>query len=172
MKRLRALLFAGVVMTMAILPGARVHSATYYDYGRDYPPGGWNIPTAEIINRIGEVLAAIDSPQRRSELAQQWVQYSKQVIAKDQQFREAWLQAQQQRTSQMQEAEQLRYEIAKLQMRVEELRAENLRLEQQNLQMQMQLRPKTTRPAPSSTPTPTPDNSAPNTAPPNTNSRF
>jgi len=169
MKRLRALLLsAGAIAIMAILPGAKVDSATYYDYPRDYPPGGWNIPTAEIINRIGEVLAAIDSPQRRSELAQQWVQYSKQVIAKDQEFREAWLRTQQQQTSQLQEAEQLRYEIAKLQVRLEELRAENLRLEQQNLQMQMKLRPRTSRQPPA----PAPNNSGPTTSQPGTDSRF
>ena len=101
------------------------------------PPG--SAATPEIISRVGEILGAIDNPERRNQLAEQWLQYSKQVIAKDQEFRDKWLRVQQQQLAQQQEAEQLRLEITRLQMRIEELRAENLRLEQENLQAQRQL---------------------------------
>jgi hypothetical protein len=95
--------------------------------------------TSEIISRAGQILGVIDSPQRRNELAEQWLQYSKQVIAKDQEFRDNWLDVQRQQLAQDQEAAQLRLEVTQLQVRVEELHAENLRLEQENLQAQLKL---------------------------------
>jgi hypothetical protein len=162
---------AGVIAIILALTGARADSRTS---NHDYAPGGWNIPTAEIVNRVGEVLAAIDSPQRRSQLAEQWLTFARQVIAKDQDFRKAWLHFQEQQSEQQQEAEQLRLEIAKLQMRVEQLRAENLRLEQQNLQMQMKLAQGTSRQAlreapPQSRPRQDPGNARTHNPPPGIN---
>ncbi len=135
---------ARVAALLMALTGATVSARTY---GYDYAPGGSSITAAEIVNRVGEVLAAIDSPQRRSQLAEQWLTFARQFITKDQEFRATWLQLQEQQSAQQQEAEQLRLEVAKLQMRIEELRAENLKLEQENLQMQMKLAPRTSRQA-------------------------
>jgi len=101
------------------------------------PPG--SAATPEIISRAGEILGAIDNPERRSQLAEQWLQFSKQVIAKDQDFRDNWLVLQKQQLAREQEAAQLRLEVAQLQMRLEELRAQNLRLEQENLLARQQL---------------------------------
>jgi len=101
----------------------------------DYPS---SLATPEIISRVGEILGAIDNPEKRNQLAEQWLQYSKQVIAKDQEFRDNWLELQRQQLAQQQQGEQLRLEIAQLQARIEELRAQNLRLEQENLQRQQQ----------------------------------
>jgi hypothetical protein len=104
-------------------------------YVSDYlPPSGYVCPAVpEIIARAGEILAAVDSPQRRSQLAEQWLQYSKQVIAKDQEYRRQWLDFQRQQLRQQQQVEQLRLEVARLQAQMEELRAQNARLEQENL---------------------------------------
>jgi hypothetical protein len=104
------------------------------------PYGAWGyVATPEIVSRIGEILAAIDSPQDRNRLAQQWLQFSQQTIARDQEFRNAWLDLQRQQLRQQQQARQYEFEIAQLQMRIEQLRAENLRLEQENLQAQRRL---------------------------------
>jgi hypothetical protein len=110
-------------------------------YDNDYlPAGGYSCPAIpEIFSRVGEILGAIDSPQKRTELAQQWLQYSKQVIAKDQEYRQQWLDFQRQQAAQQQQVEGLRLEIARLQMQIEALRAQNARLEQENLLAQAKL---------------------------------
>jgi hypothetical protein len=95
--------------------------------------------TAEIISRAGEIIGTIDNPEKRNQLAQQWLQYSKQVIAKDQEFREQWLKLQRQQLAQQDQAMQLQREMAQLQLKTEELHAQNLRLEQENLQLRQQL---------------------------------
>jgi hypothetical protein len=95
--------------------------------------------TPEIISRAGEILGAISNPDRRSELAEQWLQYSRQVIAKEQEFRDQWLDVQRRQLAQQDQTQQFQLEMAQLQMKIEELRAENLRLQQQNLQTQRQL---------------------------------
>ena len=88
---------------------------------------------------MGEILGTIDNPQRRSELAEQWLQYSKQVIAKDQEYRQQWLDFQRQQAAQQQQVEALRLEVARLQMQIEELRARNAQLERENPLSQSQL---------------------------------
>lgn len=93
------------------------------------PPGSG--ATAEIISRAGEILGAISNPDRRSELAEQWLRFSKDTIAKDQQFRNDWLQVQKQQLAQQEEAGQLHLQIAQLQLQMEQLRAQNLQLQQQ-----------------------------------------
>jgi len=139
MVRIRTLMPSACVGALVVaLIGTTANAGTY---GYDYVPGGSSITAAEIVNRVGEVLAAIDSPQRRSQLAEQWLTFARQFVTKDQEFRAKWLQLQKRQSVQQQEAEQLRLEIAKLQIRIEELRADNLRLEQENLRMQMKLAP-------------------------------
>jgi hypothetical protein len=134
------LLAVGMIGMIPAMTGARV-GPTPVRYDTDYlPAGGYACPAIpEIIGRAGEILGAIDSPQRRSELAEQWLQYSKQVIAKDQEYRQRWLDFQRQQAAQQQQVEALRLEIARLQMQFEELRAQNARLERENLSSQARL---------------------------------
>jgi len=99
------------------------------------------VATPEIISRVGEILGAIDSPQKRTELAEQWLQYSKQVIAKDLEYRQQWLDLQKRQLSQFREVEQLRLEVARLQAQVEELRARNAQLERESLRVPARLGP-------------------------------
>ncbi len=129
MNRLGALLVVagGAMALFSPVIGAR--------YESDYlPAGGYSSSTIpEILSRAGEILGAIDNPQKRSDLAEQWLQYSKQVIAKDQEYRQQWLDFQRQQATRQQQVEALQLEIARLQMQVEELRAQNARLERENL---------------------------------------
>ncbi len=142
MKRPGALivLAAGALALIPAATGAGL-GPTPVRYGNDYlPAGGYACPAIpEIIGRTGEIIGAIDSPQRRSELAEQWLQYSKQVIAKDQEYRQQWLDFQRQQAAQQQQAEELRLEVARLQMQIEALRAQNARLERENLLSQAKL---------------------------------
>jgi hypothetical protein len=133
-------LAAGVMAMIPAVTGAGL-GPTPVRYDTDYlPAGGYACPAIpEIIGRTGEILAAIDNPERRSELAQQWLQYSKQIIAKDQEYRQQWLDFQRQQAAQQQQVEALRLEIARLQMQIEALRAQNARLERENLPSQARL---------------------------------
>jgi hypothetical protein len=142
MRRLGAsiVLAAGVMTVVPAALGAQWGpTPVQYDYG--YPPPGAS-PSGtlpEVFSRVGEILGAIDSPQRRSDLAEQWLQYSKQVIAKDQEYRQQWLDFQRQQAAQQQQTQELRLEVARLQMQIEELRAQNARLERENLSAQAKL---------------------------------
>jgi len=155
MKRHGALvvLVAGVMATIPTAAGARL-SPTPVRYANDsLPAGGYACPAIpEIISRAGEILGAIDNPERRSQLAEQWLQYSKQVIAKDQEYRQQWLDFQRQQAVQQQQVEELRLEIARLQMQIEGLRAQNTRLERENLLSQAKLRQTSGDRAPSESP--------------------
>jgi len=133
-------LVAGLTTMIPAARGAQLGpTPVQYDYGYP-PPGAYPSGTLpEVFSRVGEMLAAIESPERRSQLAEQWLQYSKQVIAKDQEYRQQWLDLQRRQLAQQQQAEALRMEIAKLQMQIEELRAQNARLERENLLSQSKL---------------------------------
>jgi hypothetical protein len=120
--------------------GIRALVAAQYDA---YPPVGWQYGSPESLDRISDVLSAIDSPSRRSALAENWLQFSKSAIAKNLDFRDQWLNLQKQQLNQDQRAEQQRLEMARLQMQIEQLRAENLRLERENLQIRMELNNRT-----------------------------
>ncbi len=140
MERLRTLMLSAGATALVVATAAGGAEPVPFN-GYAYPPAGWYpfSSTPELIGRVGEVLGAIDSPQRRSALAEEWLRFSKQAIAKDLELQESWLQIQRQQTACQQQVEQLRFELARLQMRTEELRAENLRLEQENLQMRREL---------------------------------
>jgi len=142
MKRHGALiaLAAGVMAMIPAASGTQL-GPTPVRYDNDYPPPGGHSSDAvpEILRRTGEILGAIDNPGKRSELAEQWLQYSKQVIAKEQEYRQQWLDFQRQQAAQQQQVEELRLEIARLQMQIEALRAQNARLERENLQSQAKL---------------------------------
>lgn len=140
MERCRTLMLsAGAIVLAAAIAGSGAEPVPFNGYA--YPPAGWYpfSSTPELVGRVGEVLGAIDSPQRRSVLAEEWLRFSKQAIAKDLELQESWLQVQKQQTTYQQQVEQLRFELARLQMKIEELRGENLRLEQANLQMRREL---------------------------------
>ncbi len=136
MKRPSALivLVAGAVALIPAVTRAGL-GPTPVRYETDYlPAGGYACPAIpQIMGRMGEILGTIDNPQRRSELAEQWLQYSKQVIAKDQEYRQQWLDFQRQQSARQQQVEELRLEVARLQMQMEELRARNAQLERENL---------------------------------------
>jgi chromosome segregation ATPase len=142
MKRHGALiaLAAGLMVLIPAAAGAGL-GPTPVAYGNDYlPPGGYACPAIpEILRQAGEILGAINNPDRQSKLAEQWLQYSKQVIAKDQEYRQQWLDFQRQQAARQQQVEELRLEIARLQMQVEQLRAQNARLERENLLSQAKL---------------------------------
>jgi hypothetical protein len=132
MKRIRILILsASAVAGVSLLSGAWT-GPVRANYGPSYsaPQGYGDVTTAEIVSRVGEILAAIDSPQLKTKLAEQWLQFARQTIERDLQLRENWLRFQKQQLSEQQELEQLRLQVAQLQLKVEQLRAENLRLEQ------------------------------------------
>lgn len=108
-------------------------------YG-NYPPTNWQYGLPESWDRIGDVLDAIERPSRRSEVAENWLQFSKSAIAKDLEYRDRWLNLQKQQLNQDQLADQHRLEMTRLQMQIEQLRAENLKLERENLELQMALK--------------------------------
>ncbi len=156
MERLRTLMLpASVIALAAALAGSGAEPVPSNDCA--YPSAGWYAfsSTPVLIGRVGEVLGAVDSPQRRSVLAEEWLRFSKQAIAKDLELQESWLQIQRQQTACQQQAGQWRFELARLQMEIEELRAENLRLEQANLQMRRALASEARQPQ-SDGPAPTP----------------
>lgn len=116
-------------------------------YG-NYPPANWQYGFPESWDRIGDVLDAIERPSRRSEVAENWIQFSKSAIAKDLEYRDRWLNLQKEQLNQDQLADQHRLEMGRLQMQIEQLRAENLRLERENLELQMSLRNQSAAPDP------------------------
>jgi hypothetical protein len=150
MKRIHILILsAGALAMVWPMSGAWVGPALA-NYGSPYPgPQSYGgVTAAEMVSRIGEILAAIDSPQQRSKLAEQWLQFARQTIAKDLELRENWLRFQKQQMGQLQELEQLRLQVAQLQMRVEQLRAQNLQLEQETRLAQAPRPGNSPRPAP------------------------
>ncbi len=129
-----ALFAIGLVLALTM---GHTPAAAQYD-GYAYPPG-LHYALPESLDRIGQVLDAIDSPSRRSDLAENWLQFSKSAIAKNLEFRDRWLNLQKQQLNQDQYREQQRLEMARLQMQIEQLRSENLQLERENLQLRMEL---------------------------------
>lgn len=162
MKRLAVtgLAIAGV----GLMTAATTRSAEQPGYA--YPPSGYYYcPDApELIAReadsMSQVLGTISSPQRRDMLAEQWIQFSRQTIAKSQAFREQWLDLQKQQLANQQEAQQMRVEMLKMEGEIEKMRAENLRLQNENLQLQLQLKQpagaQAAAPTPQTQPQPTP----------------
>jgi len=122
--------------------------------GYPFLPINFQYGSPEFLDHIGEVLRAIDSPSRRSNLAENWLQFSKTAIAKNLELQDRWINVQKQQLQQDQLVEQQRLDMAKLQLQIEQLRAENLRLERENLQMRRDL----SQPPPA--PAPTPSNGA------------
>ncbi len=117
----------------------RTPAAAQYD-NYPYPPASWPYGFPESWNRIGDVLKSIERPSRRSEVAENWIQFSKSAIAKDLEYRDRWLTLQKQQLNQNQQVEQQRLEMSQLQMQIEQLRAENLRLERANLELRAALK--------------------------------
>jgi len=137
MRRPGTVALSGVGLLLALMMGQMPAAAQYDGYA--YPPGSWQYGSPESLDKIGDVLSAIDSPSRRSDLAENWLQFSKSAIAKNLEFRDRWLNLQKQQLGQDQYMEQQRLEMARLQVQIEQLRAENLRLERENLQLRMEL---------------------------------
>lgn len=147
MRRLRALgMPVAIVVSILAVATTAVGAASYGSY--PFLPANYPYGSPEFMDRIGEVLRAIDSPSRRSNLAENWLQFSKTAIAKNLELHDQWINVQRQQLRQDQVVEQQRLEMSKLQLRIEQLRAENLRLERENLQMRMELRQQPPAPAP------------------------
>jgi hypothetical protein len=128
------------------------------DRGYAYPPPWyyWHPGSPERIYQSPEaaakVLDAINSAGKRNQLAEEWLQFSKQSVAQSHQFRQDWLNLQDRLLRRQEQMEQLRLEMLRLQMEIERLRAENLRLEKENLQLQLELQKHTGQHAPSEPP--------------------
>lgn len=135
MRRSGMAVLSGAVMLLVLTLGARPASANGYPY----PPVGWEYGSAAFMDRIGQVLGAIDSPSRRSEVAESWVQFAKTTIARNLELQQQWLDLQKQQLAQNQQASQENLEIARLHLQIQQLHAENLKLERENLQMQAQI---------------------------------
>jgi hypothetical protein len=102
---------------------------TLIQYDQSGSPGAPSTP--EIISHVGEVLAAISNPERRSQLAEQWLRYAQRAITRDQDLQAQWLALQQQQYAQQQQTAQLHLQMQQLQLQIEQLHAQNLQLEQQ-----------------------------------------
>ena len=90
-------------------------------YGNYYPPANWQYGLPESWDRIGDVLDAIERPSRRSEVAENWIQFSKSAIAKDLEYRNRWLSLQKEQLNQDQLVDQHRLEMTRLQVQIEQL---------------------------------------------------
>jgi hypothetical protein len=150
--------FAAAMILMAALGPARIASASYDVYG--YPPGGLHYGSPAWMDRISEVLRAVDSPARRSNLAEEWLRFSQRAISKNLEFQDQWLDIQRQQLRQDQRVAQHRLEMARLQMELERLRQENLLLERENLQMRRELNNRPAGPPPNAGPIQEPDDYA------------
>ncbi len=142
MRRIGALLLP---VAMIGLFATTARSADDYPYY--YPQSGYYCSEIDVISReadaISSVLSKISSPERRSLLAEQWIQFSRQRIAKSETFRQEWLNLQKQQTVNQQDAQQARVDMLKMEGEIEKLRAENLKLQNENLQLQLQLKQQT-----------------------------
>jgi cell division protein FtsB len=133
------------VIVMSVLMVAMGASAVRGESDYGYLPG-WYPGYSELGGTIGEVLAAINNPAHRSDLAQQWLAFSRQAISKSLEQRSEWLKIQAQQVQAQQHADQSNVEAYKLQLQIEQLRAENLKLERENLELRQQLQAHATPP--------------------------
>jgi hypothetical protein len=156
--------FGTLILPVAVM-GLFATAASAQDLSYPYPQSGYYYcpDSPELISRqaeaISEVLSKIDSPQRRSMLAEQWFQLSKQALARSLDFREQWLAVQKQQVTNDEEAQRVRVEMLRMEGEIEKLRSENLKLQNENLQLQLLLKQQTNGQAPSG--------QAPNTQTPN-----
>lgn len=104
-----------------------------------YPPAGWYHGYPEMIDRVSEILDAIDNPSEKSMLAKDWLKFSKLAITRSLEQREGFLSIQARQLRHQEEIERADVDIAKLQLRIEQLRAENLKLERENLELRRQM---------------------------------
>jgi len=95
------------------------------------------------VSAASKVLEVINNPERRNQLAQEWLQFSKQSATLSLQTQKEWVQLQRQHLSIQREMEQLHLEKLKLQAEIEKLQVEKLRLEQENLQLRLKLQKQT-----------------------------
>lgn len=149
--------FAAAVVLMAAMSPMQIAAAPFDVYGI---PVGVHYGSPAWMDRISEVLRAVDSPARRSKLAEDWLRFSQEAISQNLEFQDRWLDIQQRQVRQDQRIEQQRLEMARLQMEIEQLRRENLLLERENLLMRMELNNRTPGPPPNAGPAPGTDNDA------------
>jgi len=140
MRRLGVLGLSVAAIGLAALGTAQSQNQPGYTYY--YSPDSPELIIRES-DSMSQVLGTISSPQRRDLLAEQWIQFTRQTIAKSLAFREQWLDLQKQQVANDQQAQQLRVEMLKLEGEIERMRAANLKLQNENLQLQMQLKQQT-----------------------------
>lgn len=131
---------------LSVLMAAMGANAVQGETGYGYPSFGWYPGYPEIIDKVDDVLREVDSPAQRSQLAEQWLAFSRQVIAKSVEQRGEWLAIQSRQLQTQQTAEQYNVEAQKLQLQIEQLRAENLKLERENLELRQQMQARATPP--------------------------
>lgn len=88
---------------------------------------------------MGEVLASINSPVRRQELAEDWLRFSKEAVATSWEFQKQWIELQKEYMRFQNQMEQFRLEIMRLQAEIERLQVEKLRLEKEKLELQREM---------------------------------
>ncbi|OHB65125.1 MAG: hypothetical protein A2Y77_02425 [Planctomycetes bacterium RBG_13_62_9] len=139
MKRSGALMVSVLMVAM----GA---SAVRGEADYAYAPPGWYPGYPVVTDTIDEVLKEVDSPAQRSQLAEQWLAFSRQAIAKSIEQRGQWLKIQERQVQVQQQADQANVEAYRLQLQIEQLRADNLKLERENLELRQQLQARVTPP--------------------------
>jgi hypothetical protein len=131
--------FGTPILAVTVISLFAATTSAQPDYGYYYYPDSPELIAREA-DAMSNVLSKIDSPQRRSQLAEQWIQFSRQAIERSLNFRDQWLAVQKRQVANQEESQQLRVELLKMQGDIERLRAENLKLQNENLQLQMQLK--------------------------------
>jgi hypothetical protein len=152
MRRTRVPIIPAVVaaaMIFAVAPAVSRAS----DGGAVPVPGTCGIPiiSGYDIDAIGRVLDTISSPARRDALAENWMLFAKQSIAKSLDLGQQWVDIQKAQLQNQTQADQYQAEVLKLQMQVEQLHNQNLALENENLKMRLQLQQQSGQ-SPSATP--------------------
>ncbi len=125
-----------VSMVLALIAAVPVATQAQAYPGSDY---AWGPGYEVMISRAADILQQIDSPARKSALAEQWLDFSKRMISKSIEQRGEWLGLQEQHLAAQRQASQADVDLAAMQVQVEQLRAQNLKLENENLQLRQQL---------------------------------
>ena len=141
MRRIRVLTISALliaVMTVGAVPP--VFATAEYNYPI-VPPSAGGPPgiSGYEMDAIGRVLDTISSPARRDALAENWVQFAKQSITKSLDLGQQWVDVQKMQLRNQTETSQYQAEMLKLQVEIEQLRKQNLALENENLKMRLQL---------------------------------
>ena len=136
MKPLRAFMIPAAIVLIGVAAQAQpAPLAPAYPY----PPASWYHGYPEMIDRVSDILDAIDNPSERSNLAKDWLKFSRQAITRSLEQRDSLINLHERQLRYQQQVERADVDIAKLQLQIEQLRAENLKLERENLELRRQM---------------------------------